>query len=154
MSLLALLGVHSRREVQRAQFRAKAAMRAQVAIQGRHLGGRPPYGYALVDAGPHPNTARARWGRRLLRLEPDPVTAPVVRWIFEQRLAGYSVGWITRQLNEHGVPCPSAAWRSTASSSSTAGRRGWPGSTTAAGDVPGKHKTPPNRTASMHFGGV
>jgi len=109
MSLLALLGVHSPREVQRAQFRAKAAMRAQVTTQGRHLGGRPPYGYALVDAGPHPNTAHARWGRWLLRLEPDPVTAPVVRWIFEQRLAGYSVGWITRQLNEHGVPCPSAA---------------------------------------------
>ncbi|MEV0271513.1 recombinase family protein [Hamadaea sp. NPDC050747] len=108
MSLLALLGVHSRREVQRAQFRAKAAMRAQVEAQGRHLGGRPPYGYALVEAGPHPNTAHARWGRQLLRLEPDPVTAPVVRWIFDQRLAGYSISSITRELNEHGVPCPSA----------------------------------------------
>lgn len=109
MSLLALLGVHSRREVQRAQFRAKAAMRAQVATQGRHLGGRPPYGYTLVDAGPHPNKAHARWGRRLLRLEPDPVTAPTVRWIFEQRLAGRSVSGIARDLNSRGVPCPSAA---------------------------------------------
>jgi len=109
MSLLALLGVHSRREVQRAQFRAKAAMRTQVEAQGRHLGGRPPYGYALVDAGPHPNRAHARWGRRLLRLEPDPVTAPVVRWIFEQRLADYSITSIARQLNEQQVPCPSGA---------------------------------------------
>jgi hypothetical protein len=33
-SLLTLLGVHSRREIQRAQFRAMAAMRAQVAVQG------------------------------------------------------------------------------------------------------------------------
>jgi len=45
VSLVKLLGVHSRREVRRAQFRAKAAMRAQVMGQGRHLGGRPPYGY-------------------------------------------------------------------------------------------------------------
>jgi len=108
-SLLTLLGVHSRREVQRARFRAKAAMRAQVTTQGRHLGGRPPYGYTLVDAGPHPNKAHARWGRRLLRLEPDPATAPTVRCIFDQRLAGRSISWITRELNNQGTPCPSAA---------------------------------------------
>jgi site-specific DNA recombinase len=64
LALLTLLGVHSRREVQRARFRAKAAMQAPVTAQGRHLGGRPPYGYRLADAGPHPNRAHARWGRR------------------------------------------------------------------------------------------
>ena len=78
-------------------------------MQGRHLGGRPPYGYRLVDAGPHPNRAHAGWGRRLHRLDPDPVTAPHVRWIFEQRLAGRSVAGIARDLNERGVPCPSRA---------------------------------------------
>src|SRR5689334_5057892 len=26
--------------------------------QGRYLGGRPPYGYQFVDAGPHPNRAK------------------------------------------------------------------------------------------------
>ena len=31
----------------------------QARIEGRHLGGRPPYGYRLVDAGPHPNRAKA-----------------------------------------------------------------------------------------------
>ncbi|MBB5868089.1 DNA invertase Pin-like site-specific DNA recombinase [Allocatelliglobosispora scoriae] len=107
LSLLALLGVHSKREVQRSRFRAKAAMRAQVIEQGRHLGGRPPYGYRLVDAGPHPNAAHARWGRMVQRLEPDPVTAPHVRWIFAQRLAGRSVTRIAHDLNDRQVPCPS-----------------------------------------------
>ena len=63
---------------------------AQTREQGRYLGGRPPYGYKLADAGPHPNKAHAAWGRRPHRLEPDPDTAPVVRWMFGQRLAGHS----------------------------------------------------------------
>jgi site-specific DNA recombinase len=84
-------------------------MAAQTREQGRYLGGRPPYGYRLADAGPHPNKAHAAWGRRAHRLEPDPDTAPVVRWIFAQRLAGHSVTRIARALNEAGVPCPSAA---------------------------------------------
>jgi hypothetical protein len=29
--------------------------------QARYLGGRPPYGYRLADAGPHPNKAHAAW---------------------------------------------------------------------------------------------
>ncbi|GIH20077.1 hypothetical protein Raf01_82490 [Rugosimonospora africana] len=94
VSLLALLGVHSRREAQRSRFRSKAAMRAQVIEQGRHLGGRPPYGYRLVDAGPHPNAGHAKWGRRAQRLEPEPTSAPHVQWMFAQRLAGRSVAGI------------------------------------------------------------
>jgi len=84
-------------------------MAAQTLEQGRYLGGRPPYGYMLGDAGPHPNKAHAAWGRRAHRLEPDPRTAPVVRWMFAQRLAGLSAARITRALNDAGVPCPSAA---------------------------------------------
>ncbi|MED7928817.1 recombinase family protein [Nonomuraea sp. LP-02] len=91
----------------RARYRVLAAMRSQAADQGRFLGGRPPYGYRLVDAGPHPNRAHAHWGRRLHRLDPDPATAPHVRWMFAQRLAGVSVARIARMLNERGVPCPS-----------------------------------------------
>lgn len=68
------------------------------------LGGRPPYGYRLVDAGPHPNVQHARWGRRLHRLDPDPETASHVRWIFVQRLAGASMAGIARELNQRGVP--------------------------------------------------
>jgi len=84
-------------------------MTVQTVEQGRFLGGRPPYGYRLVDAGPHPNRAHAAWGRRRQRLDPDPVTARHVRWMFAERLAGRSVAGIARQLNEHGVPCPSGA---------------------------------------------
>jgi DNA invertase Pin-like site-specific DNA recombinase len=109
LAVLTLLAVHSKREVQRARLRAKAAMRAQIIEQGRHLGGRPPYGYRLGDAGPHPNAAHARWGRRAHRLEPDPHTAPHVQWIFAQRLAGHALASIARDLNDRGIPCPSAA---------------------------------------------
>jgi hypothetical protein len=86
-------------------------MQAQAREQGRHLGGRPLYGYRIVDAGPHPNSAHAAWGRRLHRLEPDPQTAPWVRWIFARRLEGHSIAGIARTLNEMGVPCPSAVDR-------------------------------------------
>ena len=103
------LGYQSKREITRTRIRVRTAMAAQTREQGRYLGGRPPYGYRLADAGPHPNKAHAAWGRRAHRLEPDPVTAPVVHWMFAQRLAGHSVARITRALNDAGIPCPSAA---------------------------------------------
>ena len=103
------LGVQSKREITRTRIRVRTAMAAQAREQGRYLSGRPPYGYRLADAGPHPNKAHAAWGRRAWRLEPDRQTAPVVQWIFAQRLAGHSLARITRALAEAGVPCPSAA---------------------------------------------
>jgi site-specific DNA recombinase len=106
---MTVLGLSSKREVTRASIRVRTAMAAQTRDQGRYLGGRPPYGYQLADAGPHPNKAHAAWGRRAHRLDPDPQTAHVVRWMFAQRLAGHSVARIARALNEAGVPCPSAA---------------------------------------------
>jgi site-specific DNA recombinase len=33
----------------------------------------------------------------------------VVRWMFGQRLAGHSMAWIARALNDSGILCPSAA---------------------------------------------
>ncbi|MEV6823341.1 recombinase family protein [Amycolatopsis sp. NPDC051102] len=108
-ALLSLLATQSQREVLRARHRVLAAMHNQATQQGRYLGGRPPYGYQLVDGGPHPNLADARWGRRLQRLAPDPRTAPHVAWMFRQRLAGHSIASIARHLNERRVPCPSSA---------------------------------------------
>jgi DNA invertase Pin-like site-specific DNA recombinase len=107
--LMQVLAAQSQREVVRSRHRTLAAMTVQAVQQGRYLGGRPPCGYQLVDAGPHPNRMHAMWGRRLRRLDPDPVTAPHVWWMFAQRLAGRSVASIARELNERGVPCPSEA---------------------------------------------
>jgi DNA invertase Pin-like site-specific DNA recombinase len=106
---MTVLGLSSKREVTRTSIRVRTAMAVQVREQGRYLGGRPPYGYRLGDAGPHPNKAHAAWGRRAHRLEPDPETAHAVRWIFAQRLAGHSAARIARALNEAAIPCPSAA---------------------------------------------
>jgi DNA invertase Pin-like site-specific DNA recombinase len=103
------LGIQSKREITGTRIRVRTAMAAQACEQGRYLGGRPPYGYRLADAGPHPNREQASWGRPAHRLEPDPQTAPVVRWIFAQRLAGKSIARITRALNDASIPCPSAA---------------------------------------------
>ncbi len=60
------LGLSSKREVTRTSIRVRTAMAVQAREQGRYLGGRPPYGYRLGDAGPHPNKAHAAWGRRAL----------------------------------------------------------------------------------------
>ncbi|MET7392029.1 recombinase family protein [Dactylosporangium sp. NPDC005572] len=110
-ALLMLLGAQSKREVLRARSRALAAMRAQIRDEGRFLGGRPLYGYRLVDAGPHPNPMHAKWGRRLQRYDVDPVTALTVRRIFAERLRGHSVSRIAAMLNAEGVPSPSQADR-------------------------------------------
>ncbi len=110
-ALMVLLGAQARCEVVRARHRVMAAMREQTRSQGRFLGGRPPYGYRLADGGPHPNAMQARWGRWVQVLEPDPVTAPWVRWLFAERARGRSVASLARELNERGVPCPSSADR-------------------------------------------
>ncbi|MEJ2852420.1 MULTISPECIES: recombinase family protein [unclassified Saccharothrix] len=108
-ALLGMLGKRSLTEVLRSRHRVVTAMRMQTVEQGRYLGGRPPYGYRLVDAGPHPNRALARRGVRQQRLVPDATTAPVVQLIFSLRLAGHSAAGIARRLNEQGVPSPSHA---------------------------------------------
>jgi DNA invertase Pin-like site-specific DNA recombinase len=109
LALMTLLGAQAQREVVRARHRVMAAMGAQARLQGRFLGGRPPYGYRLADGGPHPNVMHARWGRRVHVLEPDPEAARWVRWMFAERARGRSVASLVRELNDRGVPCPSSA---------------------------------------------
>ena len=70
--IMSVFGGMSKGERTRIRIRVRAAMSAQAAIEGRFLGGRPPYGYRIADAGPHPNPAKAADGKRLHKLEPDP----------------------------------------------------------------------------------
>jgi hypothetical protein len=83
-------------------------MATQAQIEGRYLGGRPPYGYLLIDAGPHPNPAKAVDGKRLHALAIDERAATVVVRIFAEFLAGAGIYAIAEGLARDGIPCPSA----------------------------------------------
>jgi hypothetical protein len=72
------------------------------------LGGRPPYGYKLIDAGPHPNPAKAADGKRLHILAIDEPAAAAVERIFSEFLAGFGIYAIAERLTADGIPCPSA----------------------------------------------
>ena len=105
--IMSVFGGMSKGERNRIKLRVRAAMAAQAAVEGRFLGGRPPYGYRIADAGPHPNPAKAADGKRLHKLEPDPGTAWVVRRIFAEYLAGRGLFAIAEGLTRDGVPSPS-----------------------------------------------
>jgi site-specific DNA recombinase len=106
--IMGVFGGMSKGERNRIKIRVRSAMSAQAKIEGRFLGGRPPYGYMLADAGPHPNPAKAADGKRLHRLVPDPVAAPVVRRIFAEYLRGRGFKAIAAGLTRDGILCPSA----------------------------------------------
>lgn len=106
--VMSLYGGMSKGERMRIKTRVRTAMAAQAAIEGRFLGGRPPYGYALADAGPHPNPGKALDGKRLHCLVPDPEAAPVVQRIFAEFIDGTGLHRIATDLTRDGVPSPSA----------------------------------------------
>ena len=77
-------------------------------MEGSFLGGRPPYGYLVADAGPHPTPAKAADGKRLHRLELDPDAAWVVERIFAEFIVGRGFYAIAEGLTRDGIPSPSA----------------------------------------------
>nr|WP_230493387.1 recombinase family protein [Mycobacterium mantenii] len=105
--VMTLFGGMSKGERARIQMRVRTAMSALAQDTARYLGGRPPYGYRLVDAGPHPNPAKANLGQRLHRLEPDPATSSVVERIYRMYADGAGLRYIAQQLTDDGVPSPS-----------------------------------------------
>ncbi|MBB5923604.1 DNA invertase Pin-like site-specific DNA recombinase [Actinoalloteichus hoggarensis] len=106
--LMSVLGGMSESERQHVQARVRAAMDAQVLNEGRHQGGRTPFGYTVVDAGPHPNPRKAAEGYRLRVLKIDEDAAEVVRRIFAEYLDGKGDRAIANGLNRAGIACPSA----------------------------------------------
>lgn len=107
--IMNLYGGMGKGERSRIKTRVRTAMSSQVMLDGKYQGGRPPYGYRLADAGPHPNPAKAADGRRLHVLELHPDYAPVVRRIFADFLAGQGIKAIATALTADGIPSPSAA---------------------------------------------
>ena len=105
--LMQLYGGMSKGERNRIKVRVRSAMTAQAKHEGRFLGGRPPYGYQLADAGAHPNPSKAAHGQRLRRLERDPIAAPTVERIFAEYIAGAGIGSIAEGLNRDCIPSPS-----------------------------------------------
>ena len=106
--VMSVFGGMSKGERNRVKIRVRTAMAAQAQIEGRFLGGRPPYGYLIVDAGPHPNPAKAADGKRMHKLDLDAEAAPVVRRIFAEFIAGMGIFAIAEGLTRDGIPSPSA----------------------------------------------
>ncbi|MGW5479907.1 hypothetical protein [Streptomyces sp. NPDC004008] len=89
--VMSVFGGMSKGERNRIKSRVRTAMSSQAQLQGRYLGGRPPYGYRIADAGPHwagPSTpgdqgmrAAARPHQAALDAGADP--AVVTQWINE-----------------------------------------------------------------------
>ena len=102
-----VFGGMSKGERTRVKIRVRSAMASQAATEGRFLGGRPPYGYMLGDAGPHPNPSKAAIGQRLKVLVVDDTAAPVVKRIFAEYIAGRGLGAIAEALTADGIPSPS-----------------------------------------------
>lgn len=106
--VMSLYGGMSKGERNRIKTRVRSAMASQAAVEGRFLGGRPPYGYVLADAGPHPNPGKAAIGQRLHLLAPDPIAAPVVARIFDEFIGGKGLYAIAEGLTADGILSPSA----------------------------------------------
>jgi len=103
---MSLFGGLSKAERRRIQHRTRAAVLA-LATDGRWLGGRPNYGYRVVDTvHPHPNRSKASAGAQLRTLEPDPDAAPVVRRIFDLYDAGVGFRSIACKLEADAIPSP------------------------------------------------
>ena len=106
--VMSLYGGMSKGERNRIKIRVRSAMADQARREGRFLGGRPPYGYLIGDAGKHPNPGKAALGQRLHRLELDATAAPIVQRIFDEYLRGAGLYAIAEGLTRDGVPSPSA----------------------------------------------
>ncbi len=104
--MMGLFGGLSKAERRRVQVRTRNSTLAHAAA-GRWLGGRPNYGYRVVDTAQlHPQRQKAAAGIHLRTLELDPATAPVVKRIFEMADAGFGYKTIASVLESERIPSP------------------------------------------------
>src|SRR5690606_28751534 len=84
-------------EVERTSIRERIlSSRRHLRNEGRHAGGRAPYGFRPVKSGDG------------YRLEHDPEEYPVVRELVERVLSGEAPNAIAHDLTSRGVPTPRA----------------------------------------------
>ena len=104
--VMSLFSGLSKAERNRLRIRTRAAMHAH-AGEGRWLGGRPNYGYVVVDTDMlHPNPSKGAAGAHLRTMQPDPETAQFVVRIFELFDSGLGYKAIARILEGEGIPSP------------------------------------------------
>jgi site-specific DNA recombinase len=103
----ALCGGMSKGERNRIKVRVRASMKAQTELDGRFLAGRPPYGYRLADAGPHPNPGKPPKANGSTRS--NPTRSPPRPWNGSSPSMSAAGGAtsIARGLTQDGIPCPS-----------------------------------------------
>lgn len=106
--IMSTFGSLSKGERNRIKTRVHTTMGVLVETQGRTMGGRAPYGYLRIDAGPHPNPSKAADGKRLSTFAIDPEPAAIVRRIYREYLNGSGRTVIADGLNKEAIPCPSA----------------------------------------------
>ncbi|MEV4539796.1 recombinase family protein [Asanoa sp. NPDC049518] len=70
--VMALYGGMSKGERSRGRLRVRSAMAAQTRTEGRYLGGRPPYGYRIADAGRIPTPPEQPTGAGCTASSPIP----------------------------------------------------------------------------------
>jgi DNA invertase Pin-like site-specific DNA recombinase len=106
--IMSVFGGLSKAERNRVRTRVRTAMAALAQAEGRFLGGRAPYGYRIIDAGPHSHPAKAAEGRRLHVLAVDEPAAAVVRRIYAEYTSGLTMQAVADGLTLDGVPTPAA----------------------------------------------
>ena len=108
-TMMSVQGAMSEAEVAQVRRRVRETMAALVIHEGRHMGGRAPYGYVAVNSEePHPNPKFAAEGRFKRILVVDPEAADVVQRIFNLYISGIGQRAIAKTLNAESIPCPSA----------------------------------------------
>ena len=108
-TMMSVQGAMSEAEIAQVRRRVRETMAALVIHEGRHMGGRPPYGYTTVNSDePHPNPKFAAEGRFKRILVVDGEAADVVRRIFALYIDGMGQRSIAITLNRDSIPCPSA----------------------------------------------
>jgi len=105
--LMQLYGGMNKGERNRIKVRVRSAMAAQAQHEGRFLGGRPPYGHELVDAGPHPNPSKAYMVSGSVALSVILPPLPSSSASSPSTSGGSGIGAIAEGLNRDHIPSPS-----------------------------------------------